>query len=79
MAGERHSKDHWTRSLVKAVTYRIAILILDFTSIYLLTGKPEVAIGFMMVSNIYTSIAYYLHERLWDRTDWGKRKYIVDV
>jgi adenylylsulfate kinase len=76
MSDEKHSRDRWTRSLVKAVTYRVPIIILDFTSIYLLTGKTDVALGFMIVSNIYTSVAYYLHERLWNRTDWGIKKTI---
>jgi len=72
---EKHEfKEHWTRSLTKAVTYRIVILVLDFTSIYLLTGRVEVALGFMLLSNIYTSIAYYFHERIWNRTNWGKKK-----
>jgi len=70
----RDFKEHWTRSLTKAVTYRIVILVLDFTSVYLLTGKVEVALGFMLLSNIYTSIAYYFHERIWNRITWGKKK-----
>jgi len=74
VSNEKQSKDHWSRSLVKAVTYRAAIIVLDFTSIYLLTGKTDVALGFMIVSNIYTSVAYYLHERLWNRTDWGRKE-----
>jgi uncharacterized membrane protein len=56
---------------MKTLTYRIMIIILDFTFIYLLTGKYETAIWFMIVSNIYTSIAYYAHERFWNRTNWG--------
>jgi len=67
-------KEHWNRSLTKAITYRIAILILDFTSVYLLTGRVDVALGFMLISNIYTSIAYYFHERIWNRIKWGKKK-----
>ena len=59
------------RSLVKAVTYRILIMILDFLTIYLLTGAVHVAIGFMIISNIYTSLAYVGHERLWARIQWG--------
>jgi adenylylsulfate kinase len=74
MSDEKHSKDLWSRSLVKAVTYRVAIIILDFTSIYLLTRKTDVALGFMIVSNIYTSVAYYIHERLWNKVNWGKKK-----
>jgi len=66
-------KEHRSRSLTKATTYRIMILIMDFTSIYLLTGKVGIALGFMLVSNIYTSIAYYFHERIWNRIDWGRK------
>ena len=59
------------RSVVKAVTYRIVIICLDFAAIYLFTGAVRVAIGFMIVSNIYTSVAYVVHERLWERIRWG--------
>ena len=67
-------REHWSRSLVKAIVYRILVVILDFSTIYLLTKKLEIAFGFMMVSNVYTSIAYYVHERIWDRISWGKKK-----
>ena len=64
IVGMRDYKEHWTRSLTKAITCRILIIILDFTSIYLFTGRLEVAFWFMMISNIYTSVAYYVHERV---------------
>jgi adenylylsulfate kinase len=63
------------RSVVKTVSYRVVILILDFTCIYLFTGQVKVAIGFMIVSNIYTSVGYFIHERIWDRIKWGKTIY----
>jgi len=69
----RDFREHWTRSLTKAVTYRIVIIALDFTAVYLFTGKVEIALGFMIVSNLYTSIAYYFHERIWNAINWGKR------
>lgn len=59
------------RSLVKAITYRIVIVILDFTVIYLLTGKVDIALGFMLISNIYTTAAYFIHERIWNKIKWG--------
>src|SRR3972149_2989004 len=71
--GKHDFKEVWTRSLVKAITYRIVILILDFTATFLLTGRIEVALAFMIVSNFYTSIAYYFHERIWNRTNCGKK------
>jgi uncharacterized membrane protein len=71
----RHDfKEYRTRSLVKAVTYRIIIIILDFTVIYLLTGKFDIAFWFMLISNVYTSVAYYVHERIWNRIDWGRKR-----
>jgi uncharacterized membrane protein len=59
------------RSIVKAVTYRIVIMSLDFATIYLFTGAVRVALGFMVASNLYTTIVYLLHERVWARIQWG--------
>ena len=59
------------RSVVKALTYRLVIMCLDFGTIYLLTGTIRVALGFMIASNIYTTIAYFIHERLWAGISWG--------
>jgi adenylylsulfate kinase len=59
------------RSVVKALSYRIIIVSLDFAVIYLLTGKTKVAVGFMIISNTYTTVGYFLHERLWARVKWG--------
>lgn len=64
------------RSFIKAATYRILIMCLDFGTLYLLTGTVHVAIGFMIISNIYTSIAYFAHERLWARIKWGIVEYM---
>ncbi|CAJ0780346.1 hypothetical protein LMG7141_01004 [Ralstonia condita] len=59
------------RSVTKAVTYRVLVMCLDFVTLYLLTGTAHIAIGFMVISNVYTSIAYFVHERLWARLKWG--------
>lgn len=66
--------EHWRRSLVKAVTYRLLIIALDVTAIYMFTGRLDIAVGFMLISNVYTSMAYYLHERIWNKIGWGKTK-----
>jgi uncharacterized membrane protein len=59
------------RSLTKAITYRILIMCLDFVTIYLFTGTVRVAVGFMVASNVYTTIGYVVHERIWARIGWG--------
>ena len=47
------------------------IVCLDFLVIYLLTGKVMTAAAFMIVSNIYTTVGYFLHERVWAGIKWG--------
>jgi uncharacterized membrane protein len=59
------------RSIVKALTYRVIILCLDFIVVYVLTRKAEIAAGFMIVSNVYTTVGYFLHERVWAGIKWG--------
>ena len=47
-------------------------MIADFTAVYLLTRKLDVAVGFMLISNVYTTVLYFLHERFWDNVSWGR-------
>ena len=68
-----HAEEAVSRTLVKTITYRIFILILDFTTIYIFTRQAKIALGFMIVSNIYTTVGYFLHERIWDKIKWGKK------
>jgi uncharacterized membrane protein len=59
------------RSFVKAVTYRVVIMCLDFGTVFIFTGALRIALGFMIASNVYTTVAYLLHERIWSRVTWG--------
>ena len=59
------------RSLTKALTYRVLIMCMDFITVYLLTRTIKMATTFMIVSNIYTTVAYFIHERMWARIRWG--------
>jgi uncharacterized membrane protein len=68
---KHQSGEKMVRTTVKTITYRILIIILDFTTIYILTGKFNIAIGFTIISNVYTTVAYFLHERVWDNIKWG--------
>jgi uncharacterized membrane protein len=60
------------RSIIKTISYRVFILVLDFTAVYLFTGQIKIALGFMAVSNIYTTAGYFFHERIWSKIKWGK-------
>jgi uncharacterized membrane protein len=65
------STDLLRRSAVKALTYRLVIMSLDFVTVYFFTGEARIALGFMIASNVYTTLAYLVHERIWSRVTWG--------
>ncbi len=72
-SNSHRSEETLRRSIYKTISYRVIIIILDFTTLYLFTGKLKVALGFTIISNLYTTIAYFFHERLWDKINWGKK------
>jgi adenylylsulfate kinase len=59
------------RSITKALSYRLVIVALDFLTVYLFTRTVRVALGFMIVSNLYTTLMYIAHERIWANIQWG--------
>ncbi|MDD1664719.1 MAG: DUF2061 domain-containing protein [Methanomicrobiales archaeon] len=58
--------------MVKAISYRVIVVVADFIAVYFFTGRIEIALGFVVVSNIYTTGLYFFHERFWDRVAWGR-------
>jgi uncharacterized membrane protein len=64
--------DRAKRSFAKAATYRIGATLFDLVGVYVVTGKPHVAIGFAFVANICAVVGYYLHERVWARVRWAR-------
>ena len=70
---KKHFKDSVKRSLVKTISYRAVILVLDFLVLYAFTKQVKIAVGFVIVSNLYTTMAYFIHERIWDKVKWGTK------
>jgi uncharacterized membrane protein len=61
------------RSITKALSYRLVIVSLDFLTVYIFTRTVRIALGFMIISNLYTTVMYVVHERIWARIQWGIR------
>jgi len=61
-----------SRSLVKAITFRIMVVIFDFFIIYAITHRYDLTIGLIMVFNFSHTIVYIIHERVWNKIHWGK-------
>ena len=60
------------RSLVKSITFRVIIILADIIIFYILTRRVDVTAGLVIVSNLASTILYFLHERAWNRIAWGK-------
>ena len=70
--GRVKKKVNRTRSLVKAFTWRIAASLDTFLISYLITGRFDWATSIASFEIITKAILYYLHERGWNKIDWGR-------
>lgn len=70
----KSSSERKSRSLLKAISWRlIAFIILGMIS-YLFTGSWKETGLITIVYNVLQIGVYFLHERLWDSVRWGKRQ-----
>ena len=69
MAEEKHY-----RSLVKAISWRVTGTCDTVLISWLITGQIKAALGIGFVE-LFTKIGlYYVHERVWNRLDFGRVK-----
>ena len=59
------------RSVVKTISWRIIVIVLLTIVSYAITGNWEKT-GWCVVSLLGMTVLYYLHERMWDKIQWGK-------
>ena len=64
--------EHRHRSILKAISYRVAGTCFTFLVAYLFTGKFIIAASIGGVEAISKIFVYYWHERLWNRINYGK-------
>jgi uncharacterized membrane protein len=60
------------RSITKAITFRLLILISDGFIVYAITHRYDIALGVIFFSNIASTVMYLLHERLWNKIHWDQ-------
>jgi uncharacterized membrane protein len=66
-----------SRSIIKAITFRLLILTADAIVVYALTRRVDLTVGLVIVSNFYHTIIYFFHERIWNNVKWGKHARIA--
>lgn len=62
------------RSIAKSVSYRIASIVADSFVAYFFTRNVALSAGIVIFVNGYSTLLYYLHERIWAHIHWGHQK-----
>ncbi len=61
------------RSIVKAVLYRLLIIISAFIVVYWQTGRIDMATSITGITTITGTTIYYFYERVWSKVKWGRK------
>lgn len=65
-------KETNTRSLTKAISWRVIATFITFTIAYLFTGEISVALEIGGLDMVLKLFAYFFHERIWGRINLGR-------
>lgn len=63
------------RSVVKAISWRMAALIAGSITTYAVLGDLKTSIRVMIWANIVSTIVYYIHERFWSNIHYGRKRH----
>ncbi|EHR04621.1 DUF2061 domain-containing protein [Bradyrhizobium sp. WSM471] len=62
------------RSLLKAISWRLAGSLDTFVISFIVTGKAGLASAIASVEVVTKIFLYYFHERAWALIPWGRKK-----
>ena len=65
--------DTHKRTIIKTITWRLIATLTTVVVIYLWIGDLSIALGSGLVANAFKTIFYYVHERMWNRSDFGRQ------
>ena len=66
--------DTHSRTLAKAITWRIWCFAATYTLMILFGQSWQEATLFSTVLGAFLFVTYYMHERIWDRVRWGVKR-----
>lgn len=61
------------RSFLKAISWRFVATMITFSAALFLTGETIVALKIGLLDLILKLIAYFLHERVWEKIKIGRK------
>lgn len=69
-----HAHTTVKRSVAKALSFRVIAVIVGFTIAYIFTQDFIVSISIFTVHATAATILYFIHERVWDKIEWGIKR-----
>ncbi len=63
-----------SRSLVKALSYRVFGTFTSWAVVFAITGKGTLAAIIAFWETVIKIVVYYWHERVWNFISWGRKK-----
>jgi uncharacterized membrane protein len=67
------SKEGWSRSLIKSMSWRIVGTLDTILISYFITGEMSFALSIGGIELVTKMMLYVAHERLWNKVNWGKK------
>ncbi len=67
--------DSHTRTIIKALSWRVIATLSTMTIVFLFTREIILSLGVGLVEVIAKITFYYIHERTWHKISWGKNKH----
>lgn len=61
------------RSLVKTISWRLTGSGATFLIAYFFSGNFAIASSIAVIQIISNTILYFLHERVWNKIEWGRK------
>lgn len=64
--------DSRARTLAKTLSWRLVAVTVTATCVWLVTGEITLAASVGALDTLLKLAGYYLHERAWEQTDFGR-------
>lgn len=64
--------DSRSRSLIKALSWRVTAFAVTVSIVWVATGEARFAAGVGIADALFKISLYYLHERAWNRSTYGR-------
>jgi uncharacterized membrane protein len=64
------------RTIVKIITWRALLTIINFTYTYIVTGDWKAGLAVAGLAAVFNSFIYWSHERVWNSVSWGKKDHV---